>query len=133
MRFPSGLAVRFDGGVSPLTVTLALFETAPTAAVTLPLPGVVPAVNVVDEPVAGETEPPGTFVDQAAPDTLTGFEYWSAPLAVNTCVPPTLSEALLGESVIVASAAAVTVSAWLALVAPLALAVTVALPAFVSR
>src|ERR1051325_1010189 len=130
MRFPSGLAFRFDGGVSPLTVTLALFVTAPTAAVTVPLPGDVPAVNVVDEPVPGETEPPGTVVDQVAPDTLTGFEYWSAPPAVNTCVPPTFSEALPGERVIVASAAAVTVSVWLAPVAPLAPAVTVGLPAF---
>src|SRR5690242_13133257 len=133
MRFPNGPAVRFDGGVRPLTVTLALFETAPTAAVTTPLPGALPAVNVVDEPVAGETDPPGTVVDHAAPDTLTGFEYWSAPLAVNSCLPPTFSDALLGESVIVASAAAVTVSVWLALVAPLAPAVSVGMPAFVSR
>src|SRR5206468_7447327 len=126
-------AVRLDGGVSPLTVTLALFETAPTAVVTVPLPGVVPAVNVVDEPVVGETEPPGTVVDQAAPETLTGFEYWSAPLAVKTCLPPTFSEALLGESVIVASAAAVTVSVCVAPVTPVALAATVGLPALVSR
>src|SRR5207249_4254417 len=100
---------------SPLTVTFALFETAPTAAVTVPLPGDAPAVNVVDEPVAGETEPPGTFVDHVAPDTLTGFEYASAPLAVNTCVPPTFRDALLGESVIAARAAAATVSVWFAL------------------
>ena len=132
MRLPSVVAVRLDGGVSPVTVTVALFETVPTDAVTVPLPGVAPAVNVVEEPVEGETDPPGTVVDQAAPDTPTGFEYWSEPVAVNTCFPPTFSEALLGEIPIAASGAAVTVSVWLALVIPEALAVNVGLPALVS-
>ena len=51
---------------------------------------------------------------------------------MKTWVPPTFTLALPGEMVIEARGAALTVSVWLALVIPEALAVTVGLPAFVS-
>lgn len=133
MCLPRGDAVRFEGATSPVIVTEALPEIAPTVALTAPLPVcVVLAVNVVDVPVSGETEPEAV-VDQPAPETLTELPYWSAPVALKGCVPPRFTVAELGEIVIDASAAAFTVSVWLALVMPLALAVSVGEPARVSR
>src|SRR5438552_18927234 len=133
MRLPSGAALRLDGAISPVTVTVALLVTVPTAALTVPLPGVEPAVKVVEAPVDGETEPPVTLVDQAASGTPTGFAYTSVPVAVNACVPPTFTVALPGEMLIAARAAAFTLSVWLALVVPEAVAGKVGLPAPVSR
>src|SRR5207248_2607253 len=103
------------------TATVALPEVVPTVAVTVPAPVVEPAVNVVSWPLAGETEP-GALVVQAAFGTEIGLPYWSAPAAVNNCVLPTVIVALAGETVIDASAAAVTVSVWVALAKPLAVA-----------
>jgi hypothetical protein len=114
-------------------VTVALFETPFSVAVTLPLPAVVPALNVVEAPVAGETEPPGTFVDHDAPAVEAGFPHWSTPVALNGCEPPAGTEALDGETVIEVAGPALIVSVCVALVSPVALAVIVGLPAFVSR
>src|SRR5712691_1290650 len=107
MCLPCADAVKLVGGVSAVTVTDALAETDPTVAVTRPLPVcVVLAVKVVvDEPVVGDTEP-GAVVDQEALETSTGLPYWSAPAALNRRPPPRTSVALVGETVIVARAAA---------------------------
>ena len=56
------------------TSTEANPENPPSVAVTDPLPGVDPAVNVELLPVVGETVP-GAVVDHVAPDTETAFPY----------------------------------------------------------
>src|SRR5712692_6824939 len=110
MCLPCAVAARFAGAVRPVTVTDALPETVPTAAVTEPLPVLVElAVNVVELPLVGDTLP-GAVVDQVAPATLTGLPYRSAPEALNGCVPPCVTVAEAGETAIEASAVAFTVS-----------------------
>src|SRR5437870_4894838 len=135
--FPlAGAAVRFVGAPGVLaetTLTEALPWIWPTEAVTEPLPAVVPAVKVVLVPVEGETVPrEGGLTDQAAVETSTGLPYGSAPLALKPCVPRVATVAELGDTVILARAAALTVSVCVPLDAPLALAVSVGLPALVS-
>src|SRR5438477_2168509 len=104
MCLPCCDATRLDGAKSPVTDTDAKFETEPTVAVTEPLPGEEPAVKTVEEPVAGETVP-GAFVVHDAFETGTGLPYASAPVAAKVCVPPTVTVAVAGETVMVASAA----------------------------
>jgi hypothetical protein len=116
--------------VCDATVTLALAETDPLAARTSPLPAAA-AVNVVDVPFVALSEP-GAVVVQFAPATLTAFPNASVPLAVKVWEPPTVRLALDGDTVIVWSGAAATVSVWVTLVNPLALAVRVAVPAWLS-
>jgi hypothetical protein len=109
---------------------LALPLTEPTAACTLPLPAVA-AVKVVEAPLAGEKLPSDDDQDGL---TETGFEKASAPLAEKACVPPTDNETgPAGETDNDANAAADTVSVFVPLVYPDEAAVTVGLPAFVSR
>lgn len=112
------------------TTTLALPLTEPTVACTLPLPAVA-AVKVVEAPLAGEKPPSDDDQDGL---TETGFENASAPLAEKACVPPTDNDTgPAGDTDNDANGPAVTVSAFVPLEKPDALAVTVALPAFVSR
>src|SRR5213592_1009186 len=99
---PTGEATRFvgaRGGGVLSTVTAALPVTPPSDAVTVPVPAAAPARNVVDAPVVGETDPPATVVAHAAPARETAFPYWSAPEAVNGCVPPDATVALVGVTV----------------------------------
>src|SRR5437762_13422976 len=132
MRPFCAVATRRVGAAgAAVTVTVALLFTDSTAAVTLPLAAVVPAVKVVPEPVVGDTDEPVTFVDHVAPATETGLPNASAPDAVNGCVAPAFTVALLGVTVIAASGAAATVSVCVALVTPDAVAVSVRLPAVV--
>ena len=134
-RWPLAVATRPVGaaGGELVTVTVALFETPFRPAVTLPLPALVPAWNVVEDPVVGETEPPGTFVDQVALAVDVALPQWSAAVALKDCEAPAGTATLDGETAIVAAGPALTVSACVALVSPVALAVIVGLPAFVSR
>src|SRR5690242_11750728 len=87
-------------GGAAVTVTVALLLIAPTAAVTLPVADVMPAVKVVEAPDAGDTDEPATVVDQAAPATETGLPKASAPVAENGWVPPALTVVLPGVTVI---------------------------------
>jgi hypothetical protein len=130
---PPGDAIdpRLLGGLM-VTVTDALAETAPTAAFTLPVPGVEPAVNVVDAPVAGENDAPGSVLDQTAPETPTGLPNWSAPVAAKVFFAPVTSVADAGATAIEASVPAVTVSLWVDVVIPGDVADNVGLPAVVS-
>jgi hypothetical protein len=73
------------------------------------------------------------LVDQTELETETWFAYWSAPVALKDWVARALTVALPGKTVIDASAPGLTASVWVALVIPVALAVSVGLPAFVSR
>ena len=100
-----------------------------TVATTLPAPGEA-ATNVVDGPDAGDTRP--TVVDQPGA-TATVLPYASTAEAVKTIALPTGSVADPGLMLSVAAAAAVTVSACVALVRPGALAVIVGAPAVRSR
>ena len=106
-----------------LTVTLAVPLTLPLDAVTVKgPPAVAPAVN---NPDALMVPPP--FTDQAKVGCgLIGLPNWSNPVAVNCCLPPVATEALLGATVIVVkTGAAVTVTLAVPLTPPLAAAVTV--------
>jgi hypothetical protein len=94
--------------VCDATVTVALPETDPIAARTTPVPALA-AVNVVVVPLVGLSVP-GAVVVQLAPATLTGLPNASAPLAVKVCEPPPVRLAVGGETVIVSSGAATTVS-----------------------
>jgi hypothetical protein len=94
------------------TVTAALPDTAPTLAITVPLPVVLElAVKLVDVPESGETLPgvPAP-TDQVALETSTALPYASEPEAVNDCVPPSVTVADAGETLMVASGPALTVS-----------------------
>jgi hypothetical protein len=66
-------------------------------------------VNVVAVPLVG-TSVPGAVVVQPAPATPTGFPNESLPLALKVWEPPTTTLAVLGDTVIVWSGAAPTVS-----------------------
>src|SRR5262249_31040751 len=116
-----------------LTVTDALPETGPSVAVTLPVPDVEPAVKVVDDPVVGENDAPGRVLDQTAPETPTALPNWSAPVAAKVFFAPVTRVADGGDTAIEASVAGVTVSPWVEVVIPGAVAVNVGLPALVSR
>lgn len=98
--------------IAVVTFTVALPETLPTAAMTVPLPVVVElAVKVVDDPVRGLTLPGVPLLPlQAAVATLTGFANASAPVAENTRVLPSATVALVGDTTIVASGPEPTVS-----------------------
>src|SRR5439155_27076896 len=93
-----------------MTVTDALPEMLPTVAMTLPLPVVGPAAKEVELPDVGETVPrPAGLTDQLAPATETALPYASAPVAVNACAPPAVTEAELGDTVTRAREAGLTV------------------------
>jgi len=99
-------------------VTLAVPLTLPLAAVTVKgPPPVEPAVNNPDELMV-----PPPLTDQVNVGCgLTGLPNWSNPVAVNCCVPPVATEALLGATVIfVRTGAAVTVTLAVPLTLPLA-------------
>jgi hypothetical protein len=113
------------------TVTDALPVTPCTVAVTDPLPAVDPAENVVPLPVVGETAP-GAVVDHAASLAETGFPWASAALAEKACVLPKETVELGGDTTTVATGPATTVSDWVPEAYPLALAVSVGVPAVTS-
>jgi hypothetical protein len=102
----------------------------PLAAVIVPLPIMV-AVKVVFGPLVAANDPRFGVTLQLGL-TVTALPYWSVPVAEKVAVEPTLSCGSAGEMVIDASAAAVTFSAWAAVVYPGAVAVRVGLPALVS-
>ena len=89
------MVVKTGGAV---TVTLAEPLRLPLVAFTVKgPPAVVPAVN---KPEVLIVPPPLT--DQVkAGCGLTGWLNWSKPVAVNCCVPPVATDALVGETVIV--------------------------------
>ncbi len=107
---------------------MAFALTDPTAAVTLPVPGAVPAVKVVEAPEVGLNDEPVSVVLQAGV-TTTALPWASAPVAANTWVAPAATVAVEGESVIEASGPAATVTGRVAELSPLAEAVTVWVPA----
>ena len=102
----------------------------PTLAVTVPVPAVA-AVKVTVLPEFGEKVPRAGDTDHVGA-TDTELPYLSCPDALKETCPPTCAWALAGVTAIVASAAAVTVSLWVALLYPLALAVSSGCPARVS-
>ncbi len=70
--------------------------TVPEVAVTAnPVPAVVPAVYVLELPLAGSTVPPVAVQSIVSPEIT--LLYWSWPTAVNNCVPPTVRNWELGE------------------------------------
>jgi hypothetical protein len=87
-------------------------DTEPAVAVTLPVPTVW-AVNVTGLAGFAEKLPSAGDTDQLGV-TDTAFPKPSLPLAVNDVCRPTRTWTLAGVTVIVASAAAVTVSVWAA-------------------
>src|SRR5438105_8115552 len=116
-----------------VTVIEALPEMPAAAATSVPLPAVAPAVNVVELPAVGAIVPrPAGVRAHVASEVATTFPYASAPPAVNIWVPPTVTEAVPGDTVSVASGPGLTVSVWVPLLIPVALAASVGLPAFVS-
>ena len=103
------------------------------AATSVPLPAVAPAVNVVELPAVGAIVPRQAELSaHVASEVAPAFPYASVPLAVNIWVPPAVTEAVAGDTVSVASGPGLAVSVWVPLVIPVALAVRVGLPAFVS-
>src|SRR5438034_625876 len=86
MRPFCAVATRRVGAAgAAVTVTVALLVTDPTAAVTLPLPAVVPAVKVVPEPVVGDTDEPVTSPGWAgARPSCSAADGWPA---VSACGP----------------------------------------------
>jgi hypothetical protein len=93
-----------------VTVIEALPEIAPTVAVIVALPAVL-AVKVTRLPGFGVKVPSDT--DQVGV-TETELPYRSCPVAAKRSCPPRRAWALVGETAIVASAAAFTVSVWFA-------------------
>src|SRR3954447_23397356 len=85
------------GGAVPVTVTVALRWMPLRLAVAGPLPADVP-VKVVLAPVPAESVP-GAVVVQDAVETSTGVPKASTPVAVNCWAPPTVTDALVGETV----------------------------------
>jgi hypothetical protein len=132
----AGTAVRFVGApgtAAVATLTDAFPWIAPTAAVSVPLPAPVPAVKVVLEPVDGSAVPSDAGLTvQVALEMPTGLPYASAPPALKDWLPPGATVAEPGETAMVASGPAVTVSPCVPLVEPLELAVKVGVAAFVS-
>ena len=87
----------------------------PAVAVTEPLPAVEElAVKVVEGPEVGVSVP-AAVVDQVTLATLTGFPYASEALALKLCVPARATVAERGETLMLASAAAMTAWVWAAL------------------
>ena len=102
------------GGV---TVTVAVPEIAPTAALTV-LVNVPPTVPAVKRPVPLSMLPPPTTTDQTGVIATT-LPLASLPTAVNCCVAPALSVTGFGVTTIVASGPAVTVTVALPVMVPL--------------
>jgi hypothetical protein len=96
-----------------VTVIAALALIVPTVALTVPVPAVT-AVKDVEAPEVGEKVP---SVDVQAGLTVTAFPKESLPVAVKACLPPMARvTGPAGVSVIVANAAAATVSVFVPLV-----------------
>ena len=102
----------------------------PTVAVTVAVPA-VRAVKVTGFAGFGEKLPSAGEIDQVGV-TDTVLPKRSRPVALNEIRLPTRTWAPAGVTAIVASGAAVTVSVWVALPYPLALAVSTGCPARVS-
>lgn len=113
-----------------VTVTVPFPETAPSVAVTKPLPLVV-VCKVSDVPLPGLSVPPATVVVHEGL-MLTGLPYASAPAAVNNWAPPSASVTEEGDTLIVFSGPAETVVGSVPEPHPEAEAVMVGLPAVVS-
>jgi hypothetical protein len=96
-----------------VTVTEAVPGTPSNVAVTIPLPAVV-NVNVTGLPVVGGNVPSEDDTVQLGV-TATVFPYWSLPVALNDCWPPTRTWARAGDTAIDASGPASTVSVWVPL------------------
>ena len=96
-----------------VTVTEAVPGTPSNVTVTIPLPAVV-NVNVTGLPVVGGNVPSEDDTVQLGV-TATVFPYWSLPVALNDCWPPTRTWARAGDTAIDASGPASTVSVWVPL------------------
>jgi hypothetical protein len=134
LTFGTKHGLRMGGVAGALRVCTATLPWMPSReALTVPLPALAPAVKVVLEPVDGETVPSEFgLTDQVALETTIGFPYASAPLAVRTWVPRFATVAEIGEMAMLVSGPGSTVSACVASVEPLELAVRVGVPASVS-
>ena len=102
-------------------------------AVTMPRPPFGPAVKLTVEPASGwiDPSPAGATVHDAA--TGTGFPYWSVPIADRGVEAPAATVRTPVVTLIDTGAPGRIVSDCVPLVTPEAEAVTVELPALVSR